>query len=216
MSLAIGDVAPDLKLTDTEGKPFDLASVKGKKVYLCFLRYGACMMCALRVAEAKKRAKALKDQGLVMMLVMNSTAKEIQPYGAGKLADADLQILCDREGTAYQAYKTKKSCMASPLGCAMCIHTCGDCRMPQAACGCCNSLAFGKGTCGPCCGFMNCSTQHMDSSRAQQMPADFLIDENGKLVDVLYGSSIGKHMPWSKIEAFASGKDLNAPQQQQM
>jgi hypothetical protein len=36
------------------------------------------------------------------------------------------------------------------------------------------------------------------------MPADFLIDENDKLVEADYGSDAGDHIPIERIELFAS------------
>ena len=47
--------------------------------------------------------------------------------------------------------------------------------------------------------------QHMSMARQPRMGADFLIDESGKIVDAYYGQVMGEHMPWPKVEAFASG-----------
>ena len=35
-----------------------------------------------------------------------------------------------------------------------------------------------------------------------QLPADFLIDENGVIVDLLYATSFKEHMPFDRLEAF--------------
>jgi len=168
-------------------------------------------MCQFRVAEAKQKSEALKGAGVVMLIVFNSDSKEMAPY-AGKQASPEFPLLCDKEGATYKEWQCKKSLAGSPLGCGMCYHACVDCRLPPAMCGCFNPLSCGKGHCGPCMGYANCSTQHMNVAKAQQMPADFLIDEEGKIVDLKYGGTIGSHMPWSRIESFAG----LGPQQEKM
>lgn len=43
-----------------------------------------------------------------------------------------------------------------------------------------------------------------------QLPADFLIDENGTIVDLLYATSFKEHMPFDRLENFIpEGKRCN-------
>jgi thioredoxin-dependent peroxiredoxin len=39
-----------------------------------------------------------------------------------------------------------------------------------------------------------------------QIPAHFLIDEDGFLAKVFYGKTIGDHIPWEEVEAFSGSR----------
>lgn len=188
MALTVGSTAPAFTLTDTEGKEYTLESLKGKKVYLTFFRYSACIVCRLRVSQAKKKAAALKEKGVVIVPVFESTLKEMKQY-VGKDATPDFPIMLDPESKVYNAYGVGKSMMGSAFGCGPCYMMFVSCKFWPA---------FAK--------YANCAvSQHMSFTRQPRMAADFLIDEEGKLVETYYGKVMGEHMDWEKIESWAGG-----------
>ena len=48
MKIKKGD-SPELKLKKMDGSDFDLINLKGKKVYLKYMRFASCMFCNLEV-----------------------------------------------------------------------------------------------------------------------------------------------------------------------
>ena len=154
----------------------------------CRTRYSACIVCRLRVAQTKKRAAALKEKGVVIIPVFESTLAEMKSY-VGKDATEDFPIMLDPDSVVYAQYEVGKSMMGSAFGCGPCYMMCCSCKFWPA---------FAS--------YANCAMmQHMSFSRQPRMAADFLIDEEGKIVDTYYGKVMGEHMSWDKIEQFASG-----------
>ena len=192
MPLTPGSTAPHFVLTDTNGKTLTLESLKGKKIYLVLFRPAACPLCNLQVSKIKKAASELSKNGMEIVCVFNSTYAELKSY-AGTHASDSFQVYVDQKKHAiYSDYNQKRSIIGSLFGYAPCWHMCVDCKMwgavPYMFKGCppavCNPMMYGKR------GIMG-------------MPADFLIDEQGKIVDAHYGHVIGDHMSMDKVKAFA-------------
>ena len=97
--------------------------------------------------------------------------------------------MLDPDSKVYADYSVGKSMIGSAFGCGPCYMMCVSCKFWPA---------FAK--------YANCAVmQHMSMARQPRMGADVLIDEEGKIVDSYYGKVMGEHMPWTKVEQFASG-----------
>jgi len=192
MPLTVGAAAPAFTLTDTNGKTLTLESLKGKKVYLVLFRVAACPLCNLQTSRIKKQAAELKSAGLELVLVFESTMKEMKSY-SGTQASADFNIYIDENKMAiYKDYQRVRSCPGSVLGRASCYHMCYDCKMFPA-------MPFVCKGCPPAV----LSPMMMTPRGMLGMPVDVLIDEQGMISDINYGKVIGDHMPMDKVRAFA-------------
>ena len=192
MPLAPGTVAPNFVLTGFDGKELTLESLKGKKVYLCLFRVAACPLCNLQVSKIKKAASELSKNGLEIVCVFESTMAEMKSY-SGTQASSDFAIYVDeRKHAVYKDYQRKRGCAGTLIGYASCWHMCVDCKMWSA-------IPYMFKGCPPAV----CNPMLYTPRGVMGMPADFLIDEQGKIVDVHYGHVIGDHMSMDKVEAFA-------------
>uniref|UniRef100_A0A7S4N3P2 Uncharacterized protein n=1 Tax=Odontella aurita TaxID=265563 RepID=A0A7S4N3P2_9STRA len=91
-------------------------------------------------------------------------------------------MLCDTKFVAYTRYHVK--CSKAGLLMGLCRAKMNGSLKKAAAKG------FGGLGGGPVDG------------RIDRMPADFLIDEEGKIADVFRAKFADEHMPWKRIEAF--------------
>lgn len=187
MPLSIGDTAPTFTLSDVDGNSVDLASYKGKKIYLALLRYSACMMCEFHLHQLKKRAKAYKEAGVQIICVYESPPAEMKKQ-AVKMAGGAFPLLVDLEGAAFGPYQTEHSCFGSAFGAGPCLHCC----TPESHI--CHVA--------PCFAHP-CSIQHVTSKAWNRQPADFLIGEDFTIKDMHMGQDFGDHVPWARIDSFA-------------
>ncbi|GMI09380.1 hypothetical protein TrLO_g6820 [Triparma laevis f. longispina] len=162
-------------------------------------------MCNLQVSRIKKRASELTKNGLKIISVFESTPAEMKSF-AGTQATADFPIYVPAPNSNYQIYRDfhrQRGCMGSPLGKAFPYHMCVDCKFWPAMAGFGANPKFG-------CPLMNpfgayqllCTPRGLFS-----MPVDVLI-EDGRVVNVMYGDTIGKHMDVSVVEDFAGDDSL--------
>ena len=108
MSPAIGDRAPDVRLQDDEGNPFDLSKLRGKTVVLYFYPKADTSGCTLESKEFSESAKDFADRGAVIVGVspdkVAAQCKFKTKYGFPfvLLADVDHSV-----AEAYGVWKEK-------------------------------------------------------------------------------------------------------------
>jgi len=102
--LAVGDPAPAFTIPDLDGKPFDLASVLGRKPV--FLEFWAtwCPLCEALLPQV--RAARTKYGDAVVLLGVNVTVNQskdrVRRYAAEHAVP--FRILWDEDGEAVRAY----------------------------------------------------------------------------------------------------------------
>ena len=186
-----GDQAPPFQLNDSNGNPHSLSDYKGKKIYVMNLRYAACMMCNLRVAELKDRVDGYKAAGLIVLPIFNTQHSHLEQRTFPKnFASDDLPILVDPDGKTMQSYGRTSSCLGSAYGFGPCIQEIKHCNLFSGLCGYLN-FSFQH------CGCFGCGTDPFG------MPSDFFIDESGKVAMVYHGVCMGDHVKWEMVDSFA-------------
>lgn len=97
-----GDAAPDIRLHDDEGKPFDLAKLRGKTVVLYFYPKADTSGCTLESKEFSASAKEFASKGAVIVGVspdkVDAQCKFKSKYGF------PFALLADVEHKASEAY----------------------------------------------------------------------------------------------------------------
>ncbi|MGB0956315.1 MAG: peroxiredoxin-like family protein [Panacagrimonas sp.] len=100
--LTIDDVAPEFNLQDADGHSFSLSDLVGKPVALLFMRYVGCPVCQMDTIEYKQQYQALKDAGLEVVMVFQSSLDNLQRYSVKEVLP--FTTLSDPKGEVYKAY----------------------------------------------------------------------------------------------------------------
>lgn len=164
--------APRLDLLDIYGKPVTLGR-DGRRTLLCFFRDAACPFCNFRVYELTQHHPALQALELDIVAVFTSTPEEVRRFVARK--PRPFTVVADPTSSAHTAYGIERSLWRKLKA----IVT----RMP----------ALLKGL--RIVGLVGLNTSNL-------MPADFLIDERGRIAEAHYGSDAGDRIPFERVELF--------------
>ena len=172
MRLVAPTRAPKLELTDIEGKPVTIGVGK-RRTLLCFFRDAACPFCNFRIYELTQHHAGLSALGLDIVAVFTSTPEEVRRFVARK--PRPFRVIADPTSTAHEAYGIERSFWRKLKG----IVT----RVPTLM----------KGL--RIVGLAGLNTTNL-------MPADFLIDEDGYIVEAYYGGDAGDRIPFERVELF--------------
>lgn len=173
MRLHPGTLAPDFTANAYLHDPITLSSQRGKKIWLAFFRYAGCPLCNLRVHQMIQHYAGWQARGLQIISVFQAPVDEVAANVGQQ--NAPFPIVCDPDEKLYALYGLESSLSGylSPK------------NLPLAA----EAIKAG---------FLP-GAMHGTKTR---LPADFLIDEQGQIVDTFYAGHIGEHIPFERIEAF--------------
>lgn len=172
MRLAAPTHAPAIGMLDINGKPVILN--KGdRRTLLSFFRDPACPFCNLRIYELTQHQQALSALGLDIVAVFTSTPEQVRRFVARK--PRPFQVVADPTSHAHESYGIERSFWRKLRAMVT--------RVP--------SLIRGLRI----VGFAGLNTTNL-------LPADFLIDEQGRIVEAWYGRDAGDRIPFERIELF--------------
>ena len=172
MRLLAPSLAPSLDLVDIHGEPIVIGGA-GRRTLLSFFRDAACPFCNFRIYELTHHHASLASLGLDVVAVFNSTPEQVKRFVARQRRP--FRIAADPGARAYAAYGIERSLWGKLKG----IVT----RVPTLL----------KGL--RIVGLAGLRTGNL-------MPADFLIDESGRIVETWYGNDAGDRIPIERIELF--------------
>lgn len=172
MRLKPPDNAPRIALADVDGKPVMLGG-SGRRTLLCFFRDPDCPFCNFRVRELAQRYQQLANLGLDVIAVFSASPDEVRR--AVFKRPQPFPVVADSALEAYAAYGIERSFWRK----ARAIAT----RIP--------TLIRGLGI----VGLAGLKTSDL-------LPADFLIDEEGRIVEAWYGRDAGDRIPFQHVEWF--------------
>ncbi len=176
MRLEPGHEAPDFEATLWDGGRVRLADRKGKKTWLAFFRYAGCPLCNLRVHRTLGRYATLAASGVELLAVFQSTPETIREYVAEQ--KPPFPLISDPDEGLYRLYgvETSLAGFLAPTNMLMLAVA--------------MKAGFGPG--------------RMDGSKTR-IPADFLIGPDLRVDTAFYGKTIGDHIPFEAVDAFAAG-----------
>lgn len=177
MKLSPGAQAPSFELTDLHGQPVSLAGFRGRKLLLSFYRYASCPFCNLRVHQLSQRAPAWQAQGLDLVAVFQSPRESILEHAGAE--PRPFAILPDPQRGLYRAYGVEGSWGGFLKA----------------------GLQVGKLAAALKEGFLPGRLE----GEVNMVPADFLIDEEGRIAVAYYGRDISDHLDEAVIERFLAG-----------
>ena len=173
MRLKSPAVAPRLLLEDVYGKSVAVGGASGRHTLLCFFRDAACPFCNFRIYELTLHHAGLSALGLDVVAVFASSPEEVRRFVARK--PRPFVVIADPTSSAHQAYGIERSSWRKWKGVFM--------RIPTLL----------KGL--RIVGLAGLNTTNL-------MPADFLIDEGGNIVEAYYGGDAGDRIPFERVELF--------------
>ena len=145
----------------------------GRRTLLSFFRDAACPFCNFRIFELTHHYPALSALGLDVVAVFGSSREEVLRFVARH--PRPFRIAADPAGASHSRYGIQRSL----LGKLRAIVT----RIP--------TLLRGLRI----VGLAGLNTNNL-------MPADFLIDEEGRIVETWYGVDAGDRIPLERVELF--------------
>lgn len=174
MRLVRPQSAPALPLRDLDGHPVEVAS--GRRLLLSIFREASCPFCNFRVFELTHNYRDLRELGLDVVVVFASEEDEVRRFIAGQ--PRPFRIVADPYNAAHERYGIE----SSSAGKLKALFT----RFPAMLRGM-RELGFKSGR-----------------RNTALLPADFLIDGEGRIEETYYGSDIGDHIPMERVELFAA------------
>lgn len=176
ITLNSGEVAPGFAVKDVNGTPVSLSEYQGKKVLLTFFRYASCPFCTVRFVRMTQEVERYAQQGIQVIGVFESSPEYIKEYLGPR--GLPFPVIPDPQGELYARYGIRKSLPGLMFGMF---------RMPTLL-----RALFDKE--------YRMAKPDGDITR---IPADFLITPDQIIADSYYGSDIGDHIPFKRIDEFA-------------
>lgn len=172
MKLFAPSAAPALDLVDIYGKSIPIGG-GGRRTLLSFFRDAACPFCNFRIYELTHHHQSLAALGLDIIAVFGSSRGEVLRFVARH--PRPFRVAADPVGASHARYGIERSFWRKLKA----IVT----RVP--------TLIRGLRI----VGLAGLDTNNL-------MPADFLIDEHGRIVETYYGSDAGDRIPLERVELF--------------
>lgn len=170
MRLFAPELAPTLDLVDIHGQPI-MVSSRGRLTLLSFFRDAACPFCNFRIYELTHRHAELAALGLDVIAVFSASQAEVRRFAGQR--PRPFQIAADPTSGAHELYGIERSLWRKLKA----IVT----RLP--------TLLKGMRLVG---------LAGLDTGNL--MPADFLIDGHGCIVEAYYGRDAGDRIPLERVE----------------
>jgi thioredoxin-dependent peroxiredoxin len=170
-----GDAATRVALLSIDGTVFDTDSLNGRRYMLSFFRFASCPFCNLRMRQLVTRFSELGGD-FTVVAVFDSPLDNLARHAA--VHHAPFPVLADEDNRYYREYGIEHSVAGMLKGMIL--------RAPTLLRG---MLA----------GYVPLRIR----GSLTTMPADFLIDERGRIRLAYYGRDEGDHLPFDEIKAFA-------------
>lgn len=145
----------------------------GRKMLLSLFREATCPFCNFRVFELTHNYKDFSSLGLDIVAVFSSSREDVRQFIARQ--PRPFRMVADPDGTTHEAFGVESSLWGKIKA-----------MMTRLV-----ALRHGMGD----VGMRGMLTGNL-------MPADFLIDERGNIVETYYGSDAGDHIAMERIELF--------------
>ncbi len=172
MRLFAPEIAPALDLVDIHGLAI-ATSRPGRLTLLSFFRDAACPFCNFRIYELTHRHEELSARGLDVVAVFSASQAEVLRFAGHR--PRPFPLAADPTSRAHEAYGIERSLW----GKLKAVVT----RVP--------TLIRGLRL----VGLAGLNTGNL-------MPADFLIDDHGRIVEAYYGRDAGDRMPLQQVESW--------------
>jgi peroxiredoxin len=174
--LRAGIEAPDFHVDTIDGRSIALGTFAGRPLLMMFFRYASCAMCNLRLHDLADKLPPLRERGLAVVGFFHSSASSVRAAAGSRRYP--LHLVGDSDYTVYRAYGVETSWPRLVLSAVLPSFYVDWARAMRH-------------------GFWGGAARQMG-----KMPADFLIDRDGRIATAHYGTNIGDHLSLSTIQSF--------------
>jgi len=175
MKLKPGDPVIDLQLQSIDNSRFNTEILRGRRFMLSFFRFAGCPFCNIRMHELVTRFRELPGD-FTIVAVFDAPLEDLRRHAMRH--GAPFPVLADATNTYYRAYDIDRSVIGMLVGAVV--------RLPALL------RALSRG-------YFPTSIK----GKLHTLPADFLVDEQGKIQVAHYGRDLGDHLPFEAVKAFA-------------
>ena len=166
--LKVGQNAPDFTIVDVNGNEVKLSNFKGKKVFITLYRNVGCPVCNLRFHEIESINDSLTSKNVVILSVYESSVGNMKKYLEGESFKSIM--IPNPDMSIYKSYGSEKSTSKF---------------LKSLFQGAASKGSKGKKL------FKSKIKQDGNSNR---IGAEFLIDENGKIIISHYHKFVGDNL----------------------
>lgn len=169
-------IAPEFEAKALGGETISLNQFRGRKVLLKFHRFSGCPVCRNQLHDLMDHGDDLRRTGLETILLMHSSPEKVRPNFEEQ---EGIHIIPDPDKRIYRLYGSPflTSALFSPNSMKHTFKAFGKGYFPQFN-------RFGGGL--------------------TAVPSDFLIDEQGLIAELHYGTDFGDG--WTAEEAIEKAK----------
>ncbi|WP_111641672.1 peroxiredoxin family protein [Marinimicrobium alkaliphilum] len=166
--------ATNFRGRDVFGNPFQLSDHLGKRVMLSFFRDAGCPFCNFRVYEMTHNYQHWKEHNLEIVVVFSDTAEKVRRFVAKH--PRPFTMLADPTLKLYNRYGVEHSTAALLKALIF--------KLPRIIKG------IAKGG------------RPSNNPHLAVVPADFLLDEDGRIEHIWYGRDVSDHIPLETVTRF--------------
>ncbi|SFD82520.1 peroxiredoxin family protein [Thermophagus xiamenensis] len=178
MKLQSGNNAIDFTAQDIHGKEIRLSNYRGQKIILSFFRNVNCPFCNRRVHQLMFNNIHFKNAGVQLVLLFESSNEKLLSSSFHR-GISPWPLIGDPEKKIYKLYGVEQSTIKM-------MKTMFVANLNQAK----------KET-------KELNLPQDKDASMNLIPADFLIDENFKIVKAHYGKHLDDHIDFNELKAFA-------------
>ncbi len=171
--------APIVQLKDVAGNPISFG--KGKRTLLTFYRDPACPFCNFHLYFMTSKFKELNALGLDFVAVFSADPAEVKKFILAR--PRPFPVAAEPSYHAYNIYGIERSFNRKML--AVLRHPIMWIRGMMTV------------------GFSGSLQALGGINTSNNLPADFLINEDGTIAEAYYGKNAADHIPFERVEYFA-------------
>jgi thioredoxin-dependent peroxiredoxin len=171
-----GSLAPSFAAVTVTGESIRLEQWRGKRVFLNLFRFSHCSFCSLQVWYLAQRYRHWVEQGGVVIVVMESNAQDTQALV--DQVSLPFPVIADPQGTLYRLYQAKRSLFGSLASLTDLPAVIQEWKQVSSL-----------------------PRRPMNGPRTR-MPAQFLINEQGIIVQAWYAKRLGSFLPLEEVDRF--------------
>ncbi|MBL7812426.1 MAG: redoxin domain-containing protein [Bacteroidetes bacterium] len=165
-----GQIAPLFSGIDIQGDTIELGKYKGKKILLAFFRYASCPVCNVRMHQLIENHDSIQAKGYQIIAVFESANNTLKEYVTE--TPVPFPIIGDPQLRLYKKYRVEKSFWKT-VGAGFSRKTKKTMKEGRKL--------FAR--------------KHKRDGHITRIPADFIIDPKGIIINAYYGKNIGDHLP---------------------
>ena len=173
MKLTSNNIAPSFNTHDVHGYEVKIPDPSGKKIYLAFERNAGCPVCNLRTHELLKQADYFKSNNISVILVYESSVEKMKEYLGED--SYPFHFIADPQNKLYDLYGVERSMLKVMRGLFNGL-------LARASKG---AKLFRK--------------PMKQDGHVDRIPAEFIIDQHGKITFAHYGKFIGDHLAMESL-----------------